>query len=50
MAIIKKLQRNGKVVVLCSVQPYVMEKFKKSGIIEQVGEKNIINNISDFKC
>ncbi|PKN08302.1 MAG: sodium-independent anion transporter [Deltaproteobacteria bacterium HGW-Deltaproteobacteria-8] len=46
--IIKSLEKNGKRVVLCNMQPYVFDKFNKGGILDLVGRENIIANVRDL--
>lgn len=46
--IIKSLDKNGKRVVLCNMQPYVFDKFNKGGILDLVGRENIISNVRDL--
>ena len=47
--IIKQMEKHGKRVVLCNLQPYVFDKFDKGGILDLVGRENIIANIRDLK-
>jgi SulP family sulfate permease len=46
--IIKRMEGNGRRVVLCNLQPYVFEKFDKGGVLDMVGRENIISNIRDL--
>ena len=46
--IIKRMERHGKRVILCNLQPYVYEKFEKAGILAMVGPTNIITRVEDF--
>jgi len=46
--IIKRMEKRGKRVILCNLQPYVYEKFEKAGILDLVGPTNIITRVEEY--
>lgn len=47
-SIIKRMEKGGKRVILCGMQPYVRDKFQKGGILDLVGKHNIIDRVEDY--
>jgi len=46
--LVKNCERNHTRLVLCEVRANIMEKMERSGIIQKIGEKNIIKNIQSL--
>jgi Sulfate permease and related transporters (MFS superfamily) len=46
--IIKRMEKSGKRVILCGLQPYVRQKFEKAGVLDLVGPHNIIDRVEEY--
>jgi MFS superfamily sulfate permease-like transporter len=41
-------RRHGTQLVFCEVRPNVLEKLRRAGVLEKVGEENVYPTLRDF--